>query len=255
MGCKRSEVRILSLRLLLLSYNTLAQEFARAERYPLCAPEFAPGDESHLTGWEQRRQALLEHILSFEADVIALQEVSRDFYRWLEPQIEMPGAYTRGSSKPNGYALFSKLEIHSTVPVKGPTGKRTAQLSRIGDYTLANCHLSWSEDGKTALLELQQLVGTDLICGDFNVDEGSEAVAWLCAQGYSHAGQGAEHPTYLAKPGSEAHIDYIFAREGLTLASVQREAVDPTGPSPSLAHPSDHRAIAAEISESPILPA
>lgn len=67
-----------------LSYNILAEQYAPSERYPYC-PSWA-------LSWNYRKQGIIKEILSYESDVICLQEVeSLQFSEFFQVELEKLG--------------------------------------------------------------------------------------------------------------------------------------------------------------------
>eukprot|EP00948_MAST-09A_sp_MAST-9A-sp1_P000355 g355.t1 len=69
-----------------VSYNVLADIYTSQRMYPYC-PFWA-------LSWRYRKEIILHRLLSFDADILCLQEVQADHYRdWLEPELRRLGGY------------------------------------------------------------------------------------------------------------------------------------------------------------------
>mmetsp|Transcript_5147 Transcript_5147/g.16836 ORF Transcript_5147/g.16836 Transcript_5147/m.16836 type:complete len:482 (-) Transcript_5147:46-1491(-) len=134
----------------LLTWNVLADLYATTEMYTYCEP--------WALSWNYRRQNLLKEILSYEADILCLQEVQSDHYtEFFAPELQKhgyAGVYKKkttevftGSSyaidgcatffRTDRFALVKKYEVEfnkaalSLSEALGPTEQKKAALNRL----------------------------------------------------------------------------------------------------------------------------
>lgn len=70
----------------LLSYNILAEKYASTQMYGYVA--------SWYLSWEVRKQMVLHELLSYDPDILCLQEVeASQFEQYFKPQLRMRGNY------------------------------------------------------------------------------------------------------------------------------------------------------------------
>eukprot|EP00887_Chlorella_sp_A99_P001164 scaffold14.g1164.t1 len=103
----------------LLSYNMLADLYATADQFGYCPP--------WALAWPYRRVNLLKELLSYDADIMCLQEVqSNHFQDWLAPELQKAGytaiykkktteLYTRNAYAIDGCATFFKRDRFALV--------------------------------------------------------------------------------------------------------------------------------------------
>lgn len=103
----------------LLTYNVLADLYATVEQFPECPP--------WSLGWSYRRVNLLKELLTYDADILCLQEVqSNHFQDFLAPELQRAGytavykkktaeMYTRNAYAIDGCATFFKKDKFALV--------------------------------------------------------------------------------------------------------------------------------------------
>jgi endonuclease/exonuclease/phosphatase family metal-dependent hydrolase len=254
--------------LTLLSWNVLADAYARPEYFLRTAPALlAPG---------ARTPALVERLVASAADIICLQEVEAPVFSAVREGLgEGYAAHflCKGLGKPDGCATFvraERLEVTSFRPLPyaekpSPSGHLALLLTlRAGAQAVgvATTHLKWAPPGTAphdhwATQQLRELVAALepglpwLVCGDFNVGPEDEALGFLRAAGLRDAYAGASNQAPTANPNGRARrIDFVFAAPALAAEPLPLPAIDDATPLPSATEPSDHLCIGVRFSVS-----
>ena len=151
------------IKLKIVTWNILADRYFTKERYTSA--------DKILFDWTYRIQLVISNILSFDADVICLQEVElatfkTDFLPLFDRYSYVQHTVCKKRSNPIGNVILSKYSIRL---LKETTHSIIAQVE---DIRIANTHLSVDSDDVTKLAQLSKLVtefGKDLfLVGDFN---------------------------------------------------------------------------------------
>jgi endonuclease/exonuclease/phosphatase family metal-dependent hydrolase len=147
-----------------------------------------------ISRWEQRRSLLVDGLASFQADILALQEVAlpEDNAAWLAEQLNLLSPedrqYTRylcpktGGHPEEGIAILSRLPVEEYATLDLGSQKRVAQLIKVNTgarpLVCANVHLYWFPGkSKERIKQVERLLSwldpfsreTGLVlCGDFN---------------------------------------------------------------------------------------
>ena len=251
------------------SYNVLADAYLTADRYPRTPPALlAPG---------ARTPALADTIALLDADVVCLQEVERETFERLTDQLGVIG-YTgslmmKTGRRPDGCATFSRtpaslVGVHEHAYRDGRGGARdSAHVALIAvvevggrRVAVANTHLKWSAPATAIadqwahrqLSELVALLDTmagscdaRVVCGDFNVEPDSPAVAVIEAAGYTAALGSLTGANTCNTHGVAKKIDFIFHTDALVAAPRTPPPIGADTVLPSERHASDHLAICA----------
>jgi mRNA deadenylase 3'-5' endonuclease subunit Ccr4 len=253
----------------LVSYNVLADSYIRPEWYPHTPREW-------LTP-EVRHPALVEEIVSLDADIVALQEVERTVFTLLEERLTTlayVGRYEpKGRDKPDGCALFvreaagrvltwQRVDFADAVGDK-PVSGHVVQIATIdcGGHALgvANTHLKWAprdtpRDMHLGARQLDELVAVCathscdgwIVCGDLNCTPDSDVLACLPQAGFCDAHAGIDTPTCNANR-EPRKLDHIFIAGALRASPSPIDAIDIDTPLPSASYPSDHLPVMVQL--------
>lgn len=245
------------------SWNLLADDYIKADRYARCtADDLAP---------VIRHGRILKRIASLNADVFCLQEVDRRMWGMIAAQ--QHGRYEmdwtrRSGTKSDGCAtaISHRLRRHEVRDIafddghlEGGPSRRVAQRAVIdvGGRPVAvyNVHLAWdaaeaTDDRRYGLFQARSLLermrndGTPIIvCGDFNATPDSDVVRTFLTEGFVDAHAGATGPTF-SMGGVVARIDALLCR-GLRPEPVEIPTLTEGTVLPSADEPSDHVPISA----------
>lgn len=263
-----------------LQWNLLSQALAeRMDRF-VCCPEGA-------LEWRTRRWRILEDILEYEPDILCLQEVDHynflrctlgrvGFAGCFFPKPDSPCYYLKGNNGPDGCALFYDESRYQLVECRQ---KVLQVFSRQSNQVTLLCILRRKLDDAELCVVTTHLKGKDLmdfvrthrgrrptvIAGDFNAEPWEPVYKTLLSHrdlvlessyALDEESRRSEEPAYttwkIREEGEVKHtIDYIFyTPEALT---IERRLELPTegdiGPGrvPSLAYPSDHFSLVADL--------
>ncbi|KAH6936959.1 hypothetical protein HPB50_024441 [Hyalomma asiaticum] len=255
-----------------LQWNLLSQALAEQADGFACCPDAA-------LDWSKRRWRILEEILSYQPDVVCLQEV--DHYKFLSaslgsvgfdgtfyPKPDSPCCYVRGNNGPDGCAIFydrSKFELVRCE--KRVLEVFTCQSNQARQGGLLSSLRN--EQGKDLLDFVRAHRGRRpvIIAGDFNAEPSEPVYRTLITQrdlplesSYAvRPGSGGvreQEPPYttwkIRREGEVCHtIDYIFyTKPDFELeARLDLPTEDQIGPGrvPSLAYASDHFSLVADL--------
>lgn len=252
-----------------VSYNILANAYARPDRYPQVDPDALK--------WEIRRVALERKMAGFDADILCLQEVEEEAYSFLATRLRAEGylgVYAKkAQNRPDGCAVFFRqkcLHFDSSHTLHYHDGDGTCDSGHLalilsfqcdgGILHIADTHLKWDRDdtpqerhlGCRQIKELLQYSAERrkseqaawIVCGDFNAPSESPLVQELCEKGFRDAYSGHEQMT--CNPHHKAkRIDYLFHTANLSARPCPIRPIEDFTPLPSAAEPSDHLAIMA----------
>lgn len=222
--------------------------------------------------WPLRRRATALAVAGLEADVVALQEVSRWQLRWLRRHLSgtvglgRPRGRLGGEQVPLLVRSSTRLQVlgHRTrwfgatpdrpgTRLAGARRPRIATIARLAvdgvEVEVASTHL----DERSAALRqasLEQLVGwldpavPRILLGDLNADPGAPALTPLVGAGLRSAlpmdAGGTEHGFTGRTDGRQ--IDHVFVSEGIAVL-----AAEVRHPRPGGRLPSDHWPVVADL--------
>lgn len=257
----------------LVSYNVLADSYIKSEWYP-------DSDKALLQN-KARHAPLLRVLLEKNADIYCLQEVELEFVVFLDEQLSPLGYKTffsaKDHDKPDGCATLirsSKFEFISQQrwfyedaleKDERNSGHVALILHLLVDenpITIINTHLKWSPPNhdlvqQWSYRELKHLLSNHrhwrrrnesrVICGDFNLEPGSEALALLESAGFNDAyGKDSDQPTCFSNVGAK-RIDYVFHDKDFDVEPHALLTKEEGAAFPSETQPSDHLAIGARF--------
>ena len=186
-----------------------------------------------------RMKALAEYFNDSEADVLLLQEVhTYQLLRFLKNNLPSfrHGTYVRTVFGPKaGLVTFSRFPLHG-VRYTGVTNgtKKGMLITKVGDATLVNLHLSANKDGvwspgnryhtkqliqlNDVARQLSQIGGRLVVGGDFNVARHSDLYDMFIDRTHLHDTAGANdmpsfHAAFLPSDRTPVCIDFIFTRD------------------------------------------
>jgi mRNA deadenylase 3'-5' endonuclease subunit Ccr4 len=254
------------------TYNVLATSYIQRSRYPRTpALVLDPA-------W--RVPALAQHISSFEADIICLQEVETETFSALRSRLgsrRHAGHYARkNGGSPDGCATFCRQDVLWLLEEKvvrladggvGQADSGNIALITIFDALgrrlgIINTHLTWDPPGtatesqpglrqaRQLLLEYEDIAAFAdgwIIAGDLNVTPDGEIVSLIEAAGFRCAH--ASHPpsNTCSFNGTAKKIDYLLHSPSLQSDPYEICAIDAQTVLPSPEQPSDHVAVMARF--------
>ena len=240
----------------LVSYNVLADAYIRREWYPHTSDDvLEPG---------ARTAALIDRIIGFDADVIALQEVEA-------PVLSAIGAalagyrgrfLQKGAGRPDGCATFIRTPLDRFIELRYSDG--TGHVALIAAIELdgrplaiANTHVRWSPPETPpaehhGVRQLGELVARRgplpwVICGDLNAGPDSAAIKSVLAAGFRDAYADRPDAYTCNSNGVVKRIDFILATPELATTALPPPPITAETPLPSTAEPSDHLPIAVDL--------
>lgn len=221
-----------------------------------------------------RMRAIAEYFNQSDADILLFQEVhTYPLLRFLKNNLPSfdHGTYMRSVFGPKGgLVIFSRVALHS-VRFTGVTNgtKKGMLITKAGDTTLVNLHLSANKDGdwtpgnhyytkqsiqlNDVARQLAQIGGPLIVGGDFNVARDSELYDMFVDRTHLQDTAGQDHRPSFHMPflpvDRDSHcIDFIFTRNLRTLDYdhlFDRQVMLANGVS---AFVSSHHAIVTEVS-------
>lgn len=134
-------------RFTFISYNILSQNCLDENKqlYEASPPE--------VLEWDHRKHNLLKEIMHFKADIVALQELDKNFYdEFFKPNMELQGyksVYKQrtGEEKQDGCAIFyhgEKFDLKKTLPVDFNRGVDILDRDNIGLLIMLQPKKDWS---------------------------------------------------------------------------------------------------------------
>ena len=243
-----------------VTYNVLADAYIRPRYYPATPP--------HLLQPGARRGALLERIAGLGADVVCLQEVERATYEAAASRLAgYAAAYARKSGgRPDGCATFSRGQARASRRLEYSDGTGHVALLVSLDLEgrllgVANSHLKWDPPetppgDQKGLAQIREVLDAIerfeprcagwVLCGDFNAEPESVALAEAAGRGWRDAYSGSRAPT--CNPNRHAkRIDYLLHTPELQARPAALPALSDDTPMPSDVEPSDHLALMADF--------
>lgn len=249
----------------LVTYNVLAQAYIKPDRYPDCA------DEALEAGFRQR--LLTQRIVSFEADLLCLQEVEPSAYQALQAALpEHAGAYEQKRDKPDGSAVFwrrslfsleRQAAVHYRAIEPGYDHVGLAVWLRHGARALAvaSTHLRWQgrevpPERHLGRLQLQELLAvlrqgpcpTWVVCGDLNAAHDGPVLSEAARAGLTPSAANLRPWDTALINGRRRKLDYVLADHGRLRPSAR--ALPPLSrhrPIPSGTEPSDHLPLRVDL--------
>ncbi|MFI0444504.1 endonuclease/exonuclease/phosphatase family protein [Actinomadura sp. 6N118] len=254
-----------------VTYNVLAQSFARPDRYPLCPPEALNPFRRHAL--------LLTRLEELDADLLCLQELEPAIYDRLRARLETThdAAYVQRSQRPDGLAVFARRalfgglehhELHFQAQRRGDDDLALiVRLTLDGRPLHVACtHLAWQPEstpraehvGHHQMLELlahRDATAPDdtwIFAGDFNAISQSIVVAAALEQGMDESCRSQRPWDTCAINGRPRKLDYLLfstgrlePRPGILPKLFRDTAL------PSLTEPSDHLPLRVGFSPTP----
>jgi mRNA deadenylase 3'-5' endonuclease subunit Ccr4 len=258
--------------ILVATYNVLADSYVN--------PAWYPSVRRDLLAPARRAQAVADHVLALDADVVCLQEVETPMFAAITARMAPAGYHSelvkKEQGRPDGCAFYAR---RSTIDVRRTRGLayadarggnrasgHVAQIAEVAidgqTVAIANTHLKWdapaagSDDriGYRQMVELleQRARVTPaprawIVCGDFNSSRASDVVSALAAAGFrsTHAHL-VDAATCYANRRAEM-VDYIFHDSGVTAEPLPIAEVRDDTPLPRVDQPSDHVPVLARF--------
>ena len=240
-----------------VSYNILAESFVRRH------------EQSNPIDAKVRRERLLAQLASFDADVLALQEVEADMFRAIRGHLGSGyrAVHALRKGAPDGSAIFARADIIDHQERHFDLGKRgKGRLSLLatmnldgGPVGIVSTHLQWQgrETSPKNHLGRQQLVELldDLdprypwiVCGDFNANSTSSVLQAAYDRSWELSCR-AQRPWDTTNiNGRRRKIDYLLYKPGeLSPSPGQMPRLERDTPLPSLTHPSDHLPVSVDF--------
>lgn len=223
---------------------------------------------------EQRMAALALHLNNSDADVILLQEVhTYRTLRFLKNNLSnfTHGTYVRALRGPKaGLVIFSRLRVDGVKLVGVTKGTQKGMLiTRIGDVTVMNIHLSANKDGdwspgnryhakqsiqlSDVARQVSQLHGKLVVGGDFNLARHADIYELFLSKTHLQDTAGTNntpsfHKESLPPERTPVCIDFIFTRGAVTL-SYEHLFTEPVELLPGvMGYVSSHDAVNTEVS-------
>lgn len=242
------------MELTVASYNVLADAYINPQFYPRTPPTCLDP--------EWRLPRLGQHVAGLGADIIGLQEVTREAHDAIDGAlIGYKSAYASKQRRREGCATFFARERVRVIGEKRITyvddsGHIALLLALDAGGTpiaIANTHLKWDGRGVRALTQATHLLrempafhpGPWIVLGDFNVDPSSDVLAAFHAAGFLDA-----HDPRVATCNSNARakkIDYILHDRRLVARAHRTSVIADDTALPSWDEPSDHVALVASF--------
>lgn len=250
------------------SYNVLATAYIERAWYPRTP--------ALLLNPTCRVPALVQHIVSLNADLLCLQEVEPQTLAPLRATLAGEGyvfQYARKrNNRPDGCALvyrqslFQLVESQTIAFADGAGAADTGYIALAATFRcesrslqVITTHLTWDPPGVTPperqlgyrqmrqlLDELAATVGQSdglLLAGDFNVTPDSALVKMIEQAGLQRA-HGGLAKAYTCNVNQQARtIDYLFHSPSLSAEPVAPQRIDDYTILPNAEQPSDHVAI------------
>lgn len=225
----------------LLTWNVLADAHIRREWYPEVP-------DAHLRG-PGRARRVLSCLRRWDADVIALQEVSEDTWATLVAAFPAHGA-AFVSTGADGLGLLVRGEVPEAAALPLPGGRMALLGTLRGGPRVAVVHLSYtppdSSGPRQGVAELRAVCAAepDLVVGDLNAPPGSLERAVLASAGF--VDRSPPGPTFRSNGAPQA-LDAIATGPGWCAAAATLPALPASRPLPDLANPSDHLPLRASL--------
>jgi len=241
-----------------ISYNILAESFVRHH-------ERSAGVDAGA-----RKARLLDEIASFDADVLALQEVEASMFAALQERLgsSYQGVHALRKGSPDGSAIFARAPISNLEELHFDLGTRgKGRLSLLATTILdgakigvVSTHLQWQKNstpagrhlGRQQLVELLDKLDTSfpwIVCGDFNANSTSSVLQAAYDRGWELSCRSQRPWDTTNINGRRRKIDYLLIRPGtLTPSPGRMPKLERDTPLPSLDHPSDHLPVQVDFS-------
>ena len=251
-------------RLLLCSYNILADEYINYQR--------SAGIPEQWLQHQHRLSLIVNKLTNIKWSIICLQEVETKVIPILNEHCSEYTMYyaQRPQGKQDGLAMLIHKDVQCTsqgtlaLPsVDGKIGSRILQYAEVlwGDQTLTivNLHISWNAPDqnppagtteiKSVINWLRERKKTDFIlCGDWNAERSEEVVELLCT-GIAQPVQFLLPPTALTcwVSGRFLGIDHVLISEGVSAKCIELVNASKMKYCPNQSEGSDHLLVGVEI--------
>lgn len=246
----------------IVSYNILSPLYLKYGNYDQLPEE--------IIGWDNRKLRILDILNNSAADVICLQEIDEEGFKYFQRQLSTygyNGVYAgRVIANKDSVAIFYKhnvfkLQMENTHTFKGydKVFQEAVLVSKDGNMlTVINTKIQWDNEDKpqdkhkgykqlasmSEVLNINDSVSNTVICGDFNF-EPKQLIGFLVAFNDVHKSQDFYTIRIDGKP---KRVDYIFASKNLHIINggtlINKDYVLD---SPSIISPSDHLPIVVEL--------
>lgn len=230
------------------SYNVLAPSYVKKAYYPDVNPRHLDED------W--RLDALIHKIAALPADVLCLQEVERKVFEALQQALpEHVGHFAKKKClRPDGCATFVRPSLRPQLARAHYYPDGTGHLVLLVEcekFGVANTHLRWGATPEVTLGQAEALIAQLskdkpwIVCGDFNADAKSAALAAMRAAGLDDV-HACQPNAYTCNSNRRAkRIDFIMS--ALPAHALPLPAISDTTPLPNDDEPSDHLVISADV--------
>lgn len=259
----------------ILTYNILADAHVR--------PVWYTHVPSGVLSFENRSQRLLQTILSYQADIICLQEVGKPYFDYFDQQIrdDYLGfvAYKQGSEDIDGCAIWVRkakfavishqVHLYADATILGAISGHIAfcmvlqfidAQSNGTQIGIMNTHIKWNQPNLPReerwatyqLADISTIIATMpdiewIVCGDYNLAPNDFSWQILTEAGL-HSVWSEEHTPYTCYANSRFHtLDYVCVSAGLHILHLQYPVLTKDSVIPSLDHPSDHIPVRVEF--------
>jgi CCR4-NOT transcription complex subunit 6 len=251
------------------TYNVLAGCYIQRSRYPRASAIVLD------PAW--RVPALAQHITTFRADILCLQEVEAETLSALRSRLGSLARYARKTGGcPEGCATFYRQDLlrlidEIVIPFGdgGAAGPTTGNIALITIFRVAgrrlgviNTHLTWDPPGiarelqrglrqtMELLLEHKNVAASAdawIVGGDLNVPPDSEIVSLIEGSGFRSAHYGRPLANTCSFNGEAKKIDYLFHSPNLQSYPYEVHPIDGRTILPSAEQPSDHVGVVARF--------
>ncbi|MCB9760302.1 MAG: endonuclease/exonuclease/phosphatase family protein [Alphaproteobacteria bacterium] len=252
------------MNLTIVTWNILAQAYARPERYRGVAPDAL--DPS------RRRARILETVRNLDADLLLLQEVEPDAFEAIGAALPgHRGRYEARRGKPDGLAVFhrpARLTLRRAEPLHyaavDPGRDHLALLCAFEvdgrPLSVANTHLRWQPEGtplethqgvlqmKELLARLQGMPAPWILGGDLNAISQGPVVETAMAAGLRLSARSLRPWDTALINGNRRKLDYLlYNPEQLRPSPRPLPGLSRHHPIPTAEHPSDHLPLYVEF--------
>lgn len=249
-----SSVKSASSTLGILTFNVLNEEYYKLDYFPKKYKKIP---------WKQRKKDIANHLSKSNADIICLQEISRELFSFLTNELKMRGYYTPRNEN-DGYALFFSLSAikEKKYEVIDLGFSRFAQkLSFEVNNTemfLYNTKVAWIDYNKQLkpYLGLNQIkrifndpaVVRSILVGDLNCAPNTVIPNYLLSLGFRDVFDipGFSTATVWANNVPQ-RVDYVFATKDLKINPISEDRSMFISTVPSDLWPSDHAWLRVQV--------
>ncbi len=254
-----------------MTYNVLAQSYARSDLYPGSPPEALDATRRHAL--------LLSRIEGLDADLLCLQELEPGIHDALRGRLETThhSFYAQRKGRPEGAAIFARrsrfdlaghgvLRFEAHRPGDDDLALIATLVAEDRPLHVASVHLPFRPESTpraehTGCSQMLELIGyrdatapraTWIFGGDFNATSQSVVLASALERGMEESCRTQRPWDTCAINGRPRKIDYLLFSKGHlephpgVLPRLYRDTA-----LPSLTEPSDHLPLCVDFSEVP----